>query len=203
MFDDWKAEVEQQYQTLDYDLGWAMFGTPATRILSARYAVIGLNPGNDHFGAPVWEQEGNLLFSDEYRSQFFTQSRRAFREIGWGPDDFFYAQFIPFRSPSINSLPKANLAYKFSLDLWKKISPYVAAQVILALGHDSADAMAKVFNAQRPGRKVGPFRVYEVGNDRRIIEIPHPSRAWTFSEENAVENGEILRSLVHQIIQKP
>lgn len=191
---DLQSRIKAEYDKLGYDQGYTLFGSPAQHVRTARYGIIGLNPGGD--GRDEVYDTTDHVIEREFPGRFWSSVTRMVTQLNWHTSDFFYAQFIPFRSPTIDTLRNDKLAYKFALELWCEILPSVSAEVLLCCGNLAADAIARADEAPRSFRREGPFNVYDRSNGGRIIRVPHPSRSNLFSAANASESGAILRELV-------
>lgn len=195
----WRREIETFYLEQGYDLGWQMFGTPAERTLTAEFGVLGVNPaaGTGEADDVCWDQPGNHITDSGYDLRFLKQNRLMVEALGLGPEDFFYAQFVPFRStPNYTALPNHGAAYTFSLKLWSSLYARMRARVLICNGKMTGEAFGLRIGGMDEPIQQGPFSVYRDGSGRTVVQMPHLSWRQLFSGPKAAQNIENLRDIV-------
>lgn len=186
------SDIDQAYADLGHEYGWSFMATPAERLRSARVAIVGLNPGGGgpgdtyHYGH-FWDSVGENAYFDEKwgpddtDSPLQVQVKEWHRLLELEPNDPLCIQFVPFRSPSWNSLPEKEKSLEFSRSLWKWVLEVSPATLFVTMGKLPAvylaDFMEARHFAQLPtgwGRQL--IDVYDAPSRRQIIAMPHPSR---------------------------
>jgi hypothetical protein len=193
-----REDVAAAYRGLGYSLGWTFLMVPEARLRDAPVCLVGLNPGG-HGGDELWSCEnGNAYYKETWRgdrhSTLQLQVQEMMRLLGVAEDGFMAAQFIPFRSPNLRSLPRSPEAFAFGRALWKWVIDVSPARLFLCLGADAAAHVAGVaFARPRPGpplptgwgkTTIGCYETATSGVDRRVVvRLPHLSSYAIFGRQ--------------------
>lgn len=197
-----EVHIAAEYEKLGYGLGWTFMMTPAARLRDAKVCLVGLNPGGKEPGAAIWScEDGNAYHvgTDWGASGVLLQRQvqEMARLLGLGPDDYFAAQFIPFRSPDRRSLARGSEAARFGRELWTWVMETSPARLFLCLGHEVTEHLVDISNAkERSGpplrtgwgnTTIGCFDTSENGARwRTIVRLPHLSRYRIFGRSNGL-----------------
>lgn len=185
-------DIEKAYDDLGHQHGWSFMGTPAERLLTAKVALVGLNPGGGGEGdtyeyGHFWGSRGENAYFDEKwgpnntDNPIQTQIKEWHRLLGLAPSDSLCIQFVPFRSPDWNRLQKKDASIEFSKSLWRWVLSASPAHLFVTMGKLPAFYLAELMSArliaQLPtgwGKQM--IDVYDSPEGRRIVAMPHPSR---------------------------
>lgn len=176
-------------------MGWSFMYCPEARLKTARFGIIGLNPGADdepsarQTAQADWDlgKEG-LAYVDQpwgangALNPLQLQIKLLLEALDIESDEVFAAQLVPFRSQSWTSLPKPHDAVKACRPLWKHIgqeSPTIRLWV--SLGKEAGRELATILGASGPERlNVGWRRhfaeLYQAADGRVVLALPHLSR---------------------------
>ena len=198
-FDD----IDEAYERLGYGAGWTFMMTKEARLLDAKVCLVGLNPGGSDDGDEsydrVWSSEqGNAYYCEMWNT---SHNKKVLSPLQYqislldsliqqGPDDYFAAQFIPFRSPDLKRLTNSVEAIEFGKKLWTWVLSQSPAKLFLCLGQEAASAIAGLIGSTQAqecfdsgwgevtiGRYVGT-------NGRVVVRLPHLSRFQIFGRAN-------------------
>ena len=143
-FNDLIHKVEQRYAQLGHTLGWRFLTSPsATFSPNTEFAFITLNPGGNTItheevresceqGSPyLVEQWGNHPVG---KAPLQLQIQQLYQMLGWDFDSVLSGQFVPFRSPTWDGLPRRKESLQFGIELWAGIIKHVKPRIIVAMG---------------------------------------------------------------------
>ncbi len=187
-----EAAVWAEYRRLGYDRGWAFAMTPLAWLPAVKTVMVGLNPGGQEgehdSGDGCWEsQHGNAYFTGrwvpgtEALYPIQVQVIRIHELLGFGAEDVFAAQFIPFRSQSLAQLPRFSEALHFSRQLWCWTLSQSPADLFICMGGFAAWHIADLLGAKLEqefpsGWGDTQVRRYVSPEGKVVAELPHPSR---------------------------
>ncbi len=164
LFEELVLEIEQEYSRLGHSLGWRFLNV-SRRILEApvSIALVTINPaGNeiptDHPAASCETGSSFLIEKwDDYaigQAPLQVQVQLLFKaialEIGYCQgansllEESLISQFVPFRSPRFEVLPRKTESLEFARSLWRRILPAVAPRLIVCLGRDVQHELRKL-----------------------------------------------------------
>lgn len=209
-------EIANAETQLGHELGWRFLTTPAkTFSKQSRIAFMGLNPGGnrmrkDH-AKESCENGPAHLCEDWERSVIQRQVIALFQAIAQelGADDHerlmnrsLMAYFIPFRSPSMQSLKNPAATKRFAEALWSNILPELSPDLIITLGWDTFRPIARILRTA-PGLSFHSGDEFSTGwGDVRagihfytrngskpvaLARLPHLSRFSIFGRETSAE----------------
>jgi hypothetical protein len=184
-------EIDAEYDRLGYNNGWSFLATPERTLRDAAVAFVGLNPGgggpqDDYEYGRLWDFPGNAYFDEKWGpggTETAIQGQiRAWHELlGLKPDESLCAHFIPFRSPTWESLDHKPDALAFAEKLWQWVFDISPATLFVTMGKKPASHLAALLEgthvAQLPtgwGKQM--IDVWDTPSGRRIVGMPHPSR---------------------------
>lgn len=174
--------------------GWTFLYCPQERIKTARFAVVGLNPGGgargDAFTYPEqWEcRDGNAYFqqnwgaSPDKPSPMQIQVREWHHLAGVGEDDSLCAQLVPFRSRNWKELANKGDVLEFSRALWTWVLSECPARTYVAMGQVAGAMLADLLQCSdeertfRTGWGGAKIHLRSAADGRRVVIMPHPSR---------------------------
>lgn len=199
------AEIEAEYHRLGYTYGWRFITCPYENLRKAKLLLVSLNPAGTVPHGPPWSQEAGSAYRVESwdnapigQARLQRQIQALFQILGLCDEEVFSAHYVPFRSPSWETLSRRDEAQSFALQLWTWLKPKLTFEKIVCVGKDQpAQAIAQLFNAKREGSfAVGWGNVsadrYRLPDGRSLIALPHLSR---FSIFGRPEGAEALRRL--------
>lgn len=191
--------------------GWSFMYVPASRIHSARVALVGLNPGGSQLDPEnEWEYLGgeNAYVDESWRNlpagqhHLQVQVRALFEALGVEGKDVFAANLVPFRSPSWDVLPDPDGALQFGRRVWSWILEQSPARVFVSLGKQPGRELAKMLEARfehavPAGWGVQTIDTYRAADGRLVIALPHLSRFKIFGGGRSAAHNHI-RELARQ-----
>ena len=227
-FEDCVGRIEQAYRDLGHSLGWRFLSGPRrTFAESTEFAFVTLNPGGNREYYPGHSREssenGSAYWIESWdgkppgESHLQIQVHRLFEvvvEIASSNEtsvqDFVESKvltghFIPFRSPSIDTLHRRRESEDFAKDLWTDILASWTPPVILTMGGDVFRGMDRILR-KRLGAASQKEHVFETGwggivsrfadfhlprngGRVRLVGIPHLSRYKLFSHPKYDQNA--------------
>lgn len=184
-----EARIEEAYRKSGNHLGWRFLYSPPSVIIDAKVAFIGLNPGGNR--RPTEHAEfamtsGSAYCDEEWagyprgESPLQRQVRALFTMLRTAPADVLAGNFVPFRSPSWNTLFEPQRALPFARSLWADVFKSSRPELIVTMGTLVRDEVANILG-------ITDLTKYPTGwghiNATRgqnthttLISIPHLSR---------------------------
>ena len=192
----WEPKIEAEYERGNYGHGWGFLGTPDATLTSAKVCFVGLNPGgggsaDDYAYYGIWgSSDGNVYYDNANwgrtdPSPIQKQLQAWHTLLGISQDESLCAQFVPFRSPTWNSLPSRAAAVTFASSLWKAVLDISPATLFVTMGKAPGRYLATIMDASdRPSLNAGwgkqKIDVWVSPEGRQIVGMPHPSRYGLF-----------------------
>ena len=185
-----ERDVQAEYERLGYQNGWVFAMTPVANLPTAEVVIVGLNPGGDgDQNQGTWEVAGGNAYLDERwyadgRNELFpiqVEVMELLHLLGVEDRQVFAAQFIPFRSKEIKSLPNRGEAVTFARRLWSWALSQSPAKLIITMGHLAGWHVAQLIGASHVSEhptgwgKMVAVR-YVATDGKVVVSIPHPSR---------------------------
>ena len=226
LFENCVQMIESAYQDLGYSLGWRFLNVSRS-VLSApvRVAFITINPGGDsipldHPEASCEDGISHLVESWDRmppgQSTLQLQVQGLFRALAEGlkfsgsfeelMEKSLISQFIPFRSPTVDSLLHWDQSVQFGRLLWARILPVLRPTLIICLGREvQKELRSLVPNAQACSPIMS--RSYETGWGQykadlddftspfglvRLLYVPHLSRYQLFNNPKCSNQMRII-----------
>lgn len=194
------AEIEKEYQRLGYTAGWRFITCPQEQSGSAKLLLVSLNPaGTAPFG-PGWSQELGSAYRVESwdgiptgTARLQRQVQQLFELLGLKDSEVFSAHYVPFRSPSWETLDRRREAEAFAGSLWKWLKPKLNFDRIVCIGIEKpGKPIASLFDAHFEARiPVGwgsySAHRYRLPDGRPLIALPHLSRYSVFGRKQSEE----------------
>jgi hypothetical protein len=180
------SKVDAEHDRLGYSEGWAFLMSPEERWRSAQVVTVGLNPGSGD-ESRAWDYaDGNYYLTSAWDTPLHRQVRAAHQIIGVSEPETAAAQFIPFRSSSIQMLQRYDDALTFSRDLWGWALAQSKARLFICMGQLPATEIASLIEAKETlkvsaGWGTLSIKRFESADGRRVIQVPHLSRFQLFS----------------------
>jgi hypothetical protein len=208
-------EIEAAYAALGYQLGWRFLNV-SRRVLEGqvKLALITINPAGDHIPSdhPWASCENGVSYLIESwhgypagKDKLQVQVQGLFRMLNTNlafPGSYqdlmaqsLISQFIPFRSPTFDELPRQGEALKFGRKIWKRIIPICLPRLIVCLGRDVQYELRALIPAA-----IGPIKgktlsfamgwgnytaeideYYDKAGIVRLLYLPHLSRFQVFN----------------------
>ena len=198
-----RTVIDAEYQRLDYRKGWSFLGTADLTLRTAAVAFVGLNPGGggakDRYEYQgLWDFPGNAYIDEKWGAdgkQTAIQGQiKAWHDLlGLKPSESLCAHFVPFRSPTWNSLEHKNEALAFATKLWRWVFDISPATLFITMGKLQAGYLAGALGAkhvaQLPtgwGKQV--IDVWDSPSGRRLVGMPHPSRYKLFNRNGGASD---------------
>lgn len=224
------AEIETAYERLGHRLGWRFLYSPARTLApGTQLAFVGANPGGSTWEAPspsveegnayrwpveTWPGGGPGGPNPLQRQVGLLYDELARALPGSSPaglmDDTLAANFCPFRSPSLTSLPNREQSLAFSRELWQRIIARVTPSAVICLGDLPARELATALRSAGYRAHGGPERggvgwgsatyelaSYESPETRTVLaRLPHLSRYAIFGRPESRPAIERVSSVV-------
>jgi hypothetical protein len=204
-------QVEDAYHRLGHKCGWRFMTCPEANLVTARLAIITLNPGETFQPPPKWSMENGVSYFENEKWEKHEAGKNPLQKqvqllanaLSTDLKSIFTAQFVPFCSRSWAELPNRKETLIFCQALWRDwVLPHLAATTIITVGKGVvADQLIRLLNGQKtptkfpvPDWKGQTIDRYEVG-DRILISLPHLSRYKIFGRGGSAEKA--LSEAVH------
>lgn len=133
--------IQTEHDRGGYGLGWRFMMSPEQSYATATLGIVGLNPGGSKAHGTDWSYEdGNAYWRESWGGQpkgcapLQLQVQRLASLLGRSEADTFAAQFVPFRSPSWDSLPNRAAAAIFAEKLWATLLAEPGPKLFVCLG---------------------------------------------------------------------
>ena len=214
LFDNCCADIESEYRRLGHRLGWRFLSGPkATLSPASRIAFITLNPGGDYDSPdhPHESQEaGSAYLVESWGDRPAGQSKLQIQvgalfghlaaRVGDGNrkalmNASLVGYFIPFRSPSYDTLVNKADSLNFGERLWARIFEHIEPQIVITMDTNSFKRVRGIIKNRRPGdpeRHVqlptgwGNYMADVIhfggsGNRVTLARLPHLSRFTIFT----------------------
>ena len=216
-------EIEQAYESLGHSLGWRFLtGPSSTFVESQEILLLTLNPAGKHdypehpressesgsaYVVESWDDRpaGEATLQKQIRMLFAEMAER----INGGSGDGLLAKslsahFVPFRSPSFDTLHEKERSIEFAKGLWSKILPYVRPRIIITLSREAFDALIEIESdmwSKEPDiddLSIGWGSSYKAtiarfSNGSVICRFPHLSRFAVFGrKESATQIADVM-----------
>ncbi len=235
LFHECVREIETAYEALGYRLGWRFLNV-SRRVLEGpvHVALITINPAGDHIPTNhPWSscEKGVSYLVERWagaapgQSKLQVQVQSLFRLLKRNlafPGSYqelmaqsLISQFIPFRSPRFDQLPRQREALDFGRRIWMRILPTSSPRLIICLGRDvQAELRALIPLAMEAVKRAtisfatgwGNYTA-EIDEYRtsvgivRLLYLPHLSTFQIFTSQKCIPyTEEIVKSFCKEIL---
>ena len=156
LFDTLVAEIKAEYARLEHTLGWRFLNVSSNVMNGTkRVALITLNPGGDHIpedhpdascengasylveqwgdaapGQSTLQLQVQLLFAELATKLRYSGTPNQLLESS------LVSQFIPFRSPNFEQLPRRQESITFARTLWSRVLAATKPRLIVCLSRE-------------------------------------------------------------------
>lgn len=189
-------------------LGWTMFYSSKSSLLSASITFLGLNPGGGEEGAcQMFTGSGCAYENESWRGHppgeapLQQQIIKLFSHFGQTPREGICGNFTPIRSKDWAKLQSRNDALELGRSIWRDIFTFRRTPIVLTMGRKVEQEISKLLDATLIERvPVGWGNIqgakYRFGNGW-LVCFPHLSRYRIFGRaESATSIDFLLREAI-------
>ncbi len=160
--------IQESYDDLGHELGWRFLTSPtATLSAETEIALITLNPGGDRDRpdhARESSEAGSAYLVEQWKgsppgeANLQMQIRKLFgliastRKLAINGDQLLSesltAQFIPFRSPSLDTLHRKKESFAFAARLWSSLFEHLSPKLVVTIDTGTFKGLLPVLAAR-------------------------------------------------------